>query len=502
FAIFITSMVVAKYLKTDFIPQADEGRISAEIQLQPGIRVNETVKIARKIEDFINAEVPEKQIISISSGANDQGGFLALFQNSGSNIINITMRLSDKTQRKRSSNDIADLIRKYLAEIPEIVKFKVNTTSRGMRSAGGGNTVDVNIYGYDFNQTTTIANDLAERIKKINGARDVTISREDPKPELRIILDKEKMARMGLNTATLSALVRNRVYGYTASTYREEGNEYNIVVKFDDKFKTSFSDIENIGILTPSGVVRLGDVGKIEQHWAPPTIQRQRRERIVTISTTPYKISLGELANKIQAEVDKTNKPSNVIIDVGGSYQDLKESFSDLALLLVLSLILVYIVMASQFESLKMPLIIMISVPFAFTGVILALLITKTTLSVIAALGAIMLIGIVVKNAIVMVDFTNLMRERGYELDDAIKLAGRSRLRPILMTTITTILGMLPLALSTGEGSEIWSPMGISVIGGLTFSTIITLIIVPVAYRIVVKRSYKKIDKELVEVIA
>ena len=230
-----------------------------------------------------------------------------------------------------------------------------------------------------------------------------------------------------------------------------------------------------------------------------PAFERKRRERVVTVSVTPYKVPLGEMATNIKAEIANIPVPAGIMVDVGGAYEDLMESMSDLMMLLLVSLILVYIVMASQFESLKMPLIIMASIPFSFTGVILALIITKSTLSVIAMLGAIMLVGIVVKNAIVLVDMTNLMRDRDLELDEAIVRAGRSRLRPVLMTTATTILGMLPLALSSGEGSEIWSPMGISVIGGLTFSTAVTLVIVPVIYRYVVRRSERRKLRETEE---
>jgi len=294
-------------------------------------------------------------------------------------------------------------------------------------------------------------------------------------------------------------MIRNRIVGLTASRFRESGNEYNIVVRFDENFRNSISDIENIAIPTPSGLIRLSEIGKVEEFWTPPNIDRKRRERVVTVSTTPFKVPLGEMANAIKAEVGTIDIPSGILVDVGGAYEDLAESFSDLGLLLLLSLILVYIVMASQFESLKMPLIIMVSIPFSFAGVIFALLITNTTLSVVAALGAIMLVGIVVKNAIVLIDYINLMRDREYELDEAITRSGRSRLRPVLMTTLTTILGMLPLALSTGEGSEMWKPMGISVIGGLTFSTVITLIIVPVVYRIVVRRAESRKKKETEE---
>ena len=496
--IIVVSIVLAgMFVKSEFVPQADQGQISVEVELQAGIRVDETVKVARKIDAYIDKEIPEKDLVSTSAGSDDAAGFAALFQKSGSNIINVTIALVKVSERDRSVFEIADALRTYLSTFPEIVKYSVATGDGGM--AMSTNTVDVEIYGYDFNKTTALANEVAEKLKKIEGARDVTISREKSKPELRITLDQDKMSVNGLNTATVSTMIRNRVVGLTASQFRESGNEYNIVVRFDENFRNSITDIENIAIPTASGVIRLEEIGKIEEVWSPPNVERKRRERLVTVSTTPYKVPMGEMANKIKAEIADINVPEGVLVDVGGAYEDLIESFADLAMLLLISLILVYIVMASQFESLKMPLIIMASIPFSFTGVILALLITNTTLSVIAALGAIMLVGIVVKNAIVLVDFTNLMRDRDYALDEAITHAGRSRLRPVLMTTGTTILGMLPLALSSGEGSEIWSPMGISVIGGLTFSTMVTLIIVPVVYRIVVRRAERRVAKETEE---
>jgi HAE1 family hydrophobic/amphiphilic exporter-1 len=497
-AIFTLSIILAAmFVKAEFIPQADQGQITAEIELQAGTRVDETVKIAQKINAYIDQEIPEKDLVSTSSGSYNEAGFTALFYNSGSNIINVQIALVKIAERKRSVFEIADAFRTYLASIPEIVKFDVTTGDGGMGE--NTNTVDVEIYGYDFNQTTALANEVAERVKKIKGARNVLISREKSKPELRIALDQDKMSQNGLNTATVSTIIRNRIVGLTASKFRESGNEYDIVVRFEENSRNSINDIENIAIPTSSGLVRLGDIGKVIEFWSPPNVERKRRERLVTVSTTPYKVPMGEMANKIKAEIAKMNIPSGILVDVGGAYEDLTESFADLGMLLLVSLILVYIVMASQFESLKMPLIIMVSIPFAFTGVIITLLLTNTSLSIIAALGAVMLVGVVVKNAIVLIDFTNLMRDRGYELDEAIIRSGRSRLRPVLMTTTTTILGMLPLALSTGEGSEIWSPMGISVIGGLTFSTAVTLIIVPVIYRVVARRAEIRIKKETEE---
>jgi HAE1 family hydrophobic/amphiphilic exporter-1 len=497
-AIFIFSIVLGvMFLKTEFIPQTDEGQISAEIELQAGTRVDQTVKIARKIDAFINENIPEKDLVSTSAGSDDNAGFTALFQNSGSNVINVTLALTKAGERERSVFDIAELFRKYLATIPEIVKFNVQTGNGGMSTST--NTVDVEIFGYDFDKTSVLANQIAEKVKQVPGAREVRVSREKSKPELRITLDQDKMSDNGLNTAMVSNMIRNRIVGLTASKFRESGNEYDIIVRFDKDARNSISDIENIGIPTQRGIVRLGEIGKIQEFWSPPNVERKRRERVVTVSATPYKVALGDLATNIKAEIDKMPMPAGVMVNVGGAYEDLMDSISDLMLLLLISLILVYIVMASQFESFKMPLIIMASIPFSFTGVILILVLTKTTLSVIAMLGAIMLVGIVVKNAIVLIDFTNLMRDRNYELDEAIVRSGRSRLRPVIMTTATTILGMLPLALSTGQGSEIWKPMGISVIGGLTFSTMVTLVIVPVIYRVVVRRSEIRHKRETEE---
>ena len=275
----------------------------------------------------------------------------------------------------------------------------------------------------------------------------------------------------------------------TATRLRQYGDEYDVIVRYKEDARNSISEIENIGIKTPAGqTIRLGEIAQVKEYWSPPNIERKRKERIVTVSVTPYKRALSDVVADIQKEIDQVNKPSGVMVQISGAYEDMVESFMDLGLLMVVSLILVYLVMASQFESLKMPVIIMLSIPFAFSGVAIALFITNTKLSVIAAIGAVMLIGIVVKNAIVLVDFINLTRDRGIELYEAVIISGRSRLRPVLMTSATTILGMLPLAMSSGEGAEIWSPMGIAVIGGLVFSTLVTLVLVPVGYVLMARR--------------
>ncbi len=485
--VFFSSIFLMRFIGTDFMPEADESRISMAIELQTGTRVEETVKTTRKLEQIIMEKYPEVEIMAASSGSDDEGSMFSLFSTTGSNIINIMMRLKNVDERQRSVWEIADSLRKDISTFPEIITSNIMTSGGGM-GFGGAPTVDVEIYGFDFNTTNAIANEVRSKLMQTSEAKDVTISRKNDKPELQVLLDKEKLALHGLNSATVSTMVRNRISGMIASQYKEEGDEYDIRVRIDEKYRSSITDLEELTIMSPMGKkIKLKEIGKVQEYWGPPSIQHKRKERIVTVSAKPNGVSLGQLAGKVKTAVDEVQVPQDVLVQIGGAYEDQQESFMDLGLLMVLSLILVFIVMASQFESFTMPFIIMMSIPFAFTGVLLALLITGTTLSIIAALGAVLLIGIVVKNGIVLVDFTNLMRDRGMRLYDAIVVSGRSRLRPVLMTAFTTILGMLPLALSTGEGSEIWKPMGITVIGGLVFSTIVTMVIVPVIYAVLAR---------------
>jgi HAE1 family hydrophobic/amphiphilic exporter-1 len=484
--VFIGSMSLFSIIDTEFFPEADQSQITATIELQTGTRVDETVKTTDKVDRIFKEKYPEIDLISSSTGTDEEGGFAAIFGTSGTHVITYTFSLVPIEEREKSVMVLAEEMRNDLSKLPEIVDFKVSTSES--MGAFGGNTVDVEIYGYNIAETNIVAEELANKIRKIEGAKDVTISRDKSKPELQIILDQEKMISNGLNTATVSTAIKNRVGGLTATRLRQSGDEYDVVVRFKESARSTLTDIENIGIANPAGqIIRLGEIANIKEFWSPPSIARKRRERIVNVSFTPYQRSLTELQTEVQKAINGTIIPSGVMVQISGAIEDQMESFKDIAFLIIVSLILVYLVMASQFESLKMPLIIMFSIPFAFSGVALALFITKTTLSVISAIGAVMLIGIVVKNAIVLVDFINLMRERGNELYEAIAMSGRSRLRPVIMTSATTILGMLPLAMSTGSGSELWSPMGVAVIGGLLFSTFVTLVLVPVVYAVLSK---------------
>ncbi len=481
FALFFASMFMAKLIKTDFMPQNDQNYLNVYAKMQSGQRVEVTREVALEIDSIIRKDIPEITLINLSYGSEEEASFASMMNRTGNNILNMRLRTTDIKDRQRSVFQIADQVRGILKGFPDVLQYTVTTSSGGSM---GGNNVDIEIMGHDFNTTTNLAHLIAEKARQIPGAEDIKISRDEDKSELRIMLDQDKLARHGLTTSEVGSYMRNRIYGYRNSKYKENGEEYDIIVRFDEKYRSSITEIENIIIPDGKGQkVRLKELGEIQEFFSPPNIERKSKQRLLKVSITPAAgVALGDIAVAAQQIIDNTEIPQEVSMYIGGSYEDQQESFSSLFLLLLLSLMLVYIVMAAQFESFKMPFIIMLAIPFAFTGVVLALLLTNTTLSIVAALGGIMLVGIVTKNGIVLIDFINLMRERGIRLYDAIAMACRSRLRPVLMTSLTTILGMVPMAISAGEGSETWRPMGIAVIGGMIFSTIITMVIVPAVY--------------------
>lgn len=490
--IFVASLFLFNFIGTDFMPSSDQSRLSAAIELQSGTRVEETMKVTRKLEDYILTHCPEVELLSTSTGSNDESSIAAMFSESGTNLINLNMRLSDVEKRKRSDVDVSEQIRQFIGTLPEVITYTVTT---GGRVFGGTSTVDVEIFGYDFDKTNALAAQVETSLKGLKGARDVSVSRDKDKAELQVVLDKEKLALHNLNSATVSTYVRNRINGSTVGFFREDGEEYDIVVRLEETYRNTLSDVEELTIPTPTGgKIKLKELGEVKELWSPPNIEHKRRERLVTVKVTPVGVPLGTLAKQIQAEVDKLDIPSGIIVNVGGAYEDQQESFADIGLLLLAVMVLVYLAMASQFESYSKPFVIMFSVPFAFTGVAVALFITGTSLSMIAAIGLVMLVGIVVKNGVVLVDFINLMRDRGLELSEAIAVAGKSRLRPVIMTALTSILGMLPMAMGIGEGSETWAPLGVTIVGGLFVSTMVTMILIPVLYAVFARRGER--DKQ------
>ena len=466
----------------NFMAQQDNGYMSLKIELQRGTRVEESMRIARQIEADLKSLAPEIKLIASTTGSSDDAGFSALMNQSSNNIITMTVTFPERSQRQRTVFEIAEVFRQYLGNRADVV-FSNVSTNMGF-GGSGNNNVSIEIYGYDFEATNKVAEEIKNKMKDVKGARNITVSRDEDRAELQINFDKEKLALSGLSAAQVATAVRNRVNGYQAGYLKEDGDEYKIVVRLKEEFRNSITDIEEMTLQTPTGsLIKVKELAKVSEFWAPPTIDHKRRQRIVSVSVTPAGTSLLELANAAREIARGIDLPQGVVINVGGTYEDQMEMSRDMGSLMLLIILLVYIVMASQFESFSKPFLILLgSIPFAFSGAFLALFVTGQELEMVGMLGMILLVGIAVKNGIVLVDYINLMRDRGYELNEAIALSGESRLRPVLMTAITAILGMVPMALSTAEGSEIWIPLGIVVIGGLLFATVVTLVIVPVLY--------------------
>lgn len=496
-AIFVSSLLLGSAIGTDFIPASDNSHITGNLSLPAGANVDRTKEIAKRFQAKLEKDFPEVKQFTYDVGVpgDDSDNSFAMMNASGSNYMSFRIKLTDVEKRKRDMFEIADELRKEIASYTEVEKFSVSAGGQGGMTSGS--TIDVEIFGYDFETTEKIAQTIKSEMEKIQGLKDVAIDRDEYVPQLQVDFDREKLALNGLNVATASTYVRNRMNGMTASVFREDGEEYKIKVRNDRSHRSSVEDIENILIYNTQGkAVRLSEVAKVVERQAPPSIKRQDRERVVKVSATLYGTTLDVAAAGIQSVIDKMDIPTEIGTKIGGSMEDQQESFSDMGMLLILILMLVYIVMAAQFESLRYPFIIMFSIPFAFVGFILSLFITGETINLMSLIGAIMLVGIVVKNGIVLVDYINLNRERGMGISQAVILGGKSRLRPVLMTSMTTILGMVPMSLGIGEGSELWQPMGIAIVGGLTVSTLVTLVIIPTVYCVFASREVKSYRKK------
>ena len=499
-AVFIGSMSLTKFIGSEFFPTADDGRLGVSLELPIGTRVEIAQESTARLYKEWMEKYPEIQVLNYTVGQASTDNTFASMQDNGSHIVSMNIRLVDPGDRDRGIVEIAQLMREDLKHYPEFKKAQVNVGGRRGGSMSGQSSIDYEIYGYDFTITDSVAQRVKRILESIPGTADVTISRADYQPEYQVDFDREKLAIYGLNLSTAATYLRNRINGSTASYFREDGEEYDIKVMYAPEFRTSIADIENILIYNAQGKsVRVKDVGKVVERFTPPTIERKDRERIITVSTIVQGRAMSEIVADAQPLIDKLEIPVGININLSGSYEDQQDSFRDLGLLAILIIILVYIVMAAQFESLTYPGIIMTSLPFAFSGIVLILWITGTHLNVMSMIGSIMLIGIVVKNGIVLIDYITLNRERGMSIRSAVVLGGKSRLRPVVMTSLTTILGMVPMAVGSGQGAEMWRPLGIAVIGGLTFSTLLTLLFVPALYCIFayvgVKRTRKSLRK-------
>ncbi len=493
--IFIsTVMLTVPGMKTEYMPSMDMGRLSISIELPVGTQEDITGQLAAELSEKYMREIPELKIVNYNYGVADEDNAFASMNSNGTHILNMNLNLGRKTERNRSTQEIAELIRKDLKNNVLIKKYNV---SEGM-GMGSTTSVKLEIYGYDFNVSDRIAKDIAESMKNTDVISQVLISRDEYTPEIHVDFDREKLMLNGINIATASQYVRNRINGSIMSFFREDGDEYNIRVRYAPEFRTSIEDIENIVLYGGAGqAVRLSEVAKIVEGHTPPTITRKDRERLVTISGIVAKgYALSDAVTLAQRCIDEADIPSEFLVKIAGDYEDQQEAFSDMFMLIALIIILVYVVMASQFESLLDPFVIMFSVPFAITGVLIGIRVHGLAMGVMALIGVMILMGIVVKNGIVLIDYTRLCLERGMSINESVVTASRQRLRPILMTTLTTVLGMIPLAVGSGEGAEMWNGLGVVVAWGLSISTLITLVLIPTLYAIFISRRMKRQEKK------
>ncbi len=499
---FVVSLLpaVLGWIGTGFFPQQDSARISVSLELPIGTRQQRAEEIANELANLWMTRwgTPDTKVLkacNFTTGQADTDNTFASMQNNGTHIIsmNIAMYKVKDRKMKISMFEVGNQMRQDLKLYPELSKKIV--TEGGSGGMGGQTTADFEVYGYDLAQTDSLARILRAHMDQFQvkgelAVSQTTISRPDYQPEIQVDFDREKLARYGLNISTAGMFLRNNFNGSIASYFREDGEEYDIVVRYTPEVRESVESIENIVLFGSNGSkVRIKDVGTVVERFTLPTIERKDRQRVTTVKcvVNTEVTNMGAVVKEGQAYIEEMRAQGllsgDASIIVSGNYEDQQDSFRDLGMLGALILIIVFIVMAAQFESWSDPIIIMlVSIPFTFTGIVLALWITGVDLNIMSMLGAIMLIGIVVKNGIVLIDYIHLLRERGYSVIQAVVAAGRSRLRPVLMTTLTTILGMVPMAIGTGQGSEMWQPMGIAIIGGLLVSTVITLVVVPSVY--------------------
>ena len=478
----LTVGLIAPNMKTEFFPKSDDGRITVQLELPAGTGQSVTRELGHEIYQKFVAAIPEIVNCSYALGQADTDNAFAAMQNNGTHVVSYNINIGSMEDRERSLSQIADEVRAILRNYPEFKKVRV--TEGGQGGMGGASTVDVEIYGFDFNTTDAVAKTIQEKMIASGAFAQVILSRDEYTPEYQVDFDREKLAVNGLNSTTAASYLSAAMNGSTMSYYREDGDEYNIRVRYAPEFRTSIEDIENIIIYNNMGKgVRIKELGKVVESLTPPSIQRKNRERLITVAgVLASGVVLSDAVQATDAILADTEIPSELAVKVGGSYEDQQDMFGDLIMLLIMIIILVYIVMASQFESFMSPFVIMFSIPFAFVGVLLGLQVTGTPLGAMGMIGILILMGIVVKNGIVLIDYTILMRERGKSVAEASVIAAKSRLRPILMTTLTTVLGMIPMAIGQGEGSEMWRSLGMVVAWGLSISTLVTLVIIPTVY--------------------
>ena len=484
FALFAVAVILLPRIGFEFQPQTDEGEITVDAELAVGSRVEKTEAVLIGLEDKIRRAVPEATMLITQAGGGGSGGWGGGSTHRG----NVNVRLVPRDERGRSNDVIAMQLRRDLSGIPGVIvrarpSGGQNQMMRGMGGGGGDGRMSIEILGHDLETSKGIAQDLKAMLDTTPGIADSRLQREEGRPELAVRVDRDKAALLGLTVTGVANTIRTNVAGTQAAMYRDAGNEYPIIVRLREEDREDVAEVGDVLLNTPSGqVLPAKNVMTIDRDTGPVSVERKNQERVQRVNAET-ETTLSEAVAAVQARMGEITVPKDFAVGFGNEVEEQAKSFNELRLVLILAIVLVYTVMASQYESLRDPFIIIFSIPLAAIGVVGMLLLTKTPFSMQAYIGVIMLAGIVVSNAILLVDYTNTLRHRDkMALRAALELAGRHRLRPILMTSICTALGLVPMALGIGEGAELQAPLARVVIGGLLTSTVITLVFVPAMY--------------------
>lgn len=498
FAVFVSSLFLIPFIGREFMPTANDVVFEVILQLPRGTRLEETDRIAKEIET-ISTKIPEVTHVHSVIGIGEESGPGSDVYAPDRGFIIINLKAANK--RKRTLSEIVDDLRQKATGFQEIEKFTFVDLQSMSTGGASSKPIEIKIFGKDLLTLNELSERLMKDIKDIKGLKDLEQAFTFGNPELQIVFDREKLARFGMTPRTISDMLEASIKGTVATRFREKGEEADIRVRLKSTERTGIQDIRNLTLTSPSGItINLSDVGTITRATGPGKIIRENQMRKASLLANYSQRDLGGVMDDIKKRAQKIKLHEGYFIEYGGSYKDMQESYESLAWAFLLALLLVYMIMAASFESLLHPFTIMFAVPFSIIGILIALFVTRINFSVNVLIGVIMLAGIVVNNGIVLVDYINQLRQRGTERTEAILIAGQTRLRPILMTTLTTVLGLLPMVIMGGEGSEIRRPLAVTVISGLSFGTILTLLIVPVIYTFIddFGNLLKKLRKKLI----
>jgi CzcA family heavy metal efflux pump len=500
-AIAAASVFLFKFIGTEFFPDQDEGVFTVTMKLPVGTRVEQTQQAVIDMENILRKNIPEMQAMVSDIGVPSarSGNFFG--RNSGSHAANIQVSLVPPDERKRTVFEVINAIRPKVSDYPgALVLVSPSGFLRFLLNFGSTAPIDVEVRGFDLDQGSALAKEILGAVRSTPGAVNAQMTREDNLPELRVNIDREKAGVLGVDVSQISNIINAGINGAVASLYTDPitGNQYNILVRLGENYRSNIDDLKKLLVTTPSGEqIQLGSIANITKDASPVQIDRKYQQRIIDVTADVSGRDLGSVAKDIQAKIDKIPIPQGFEIKVGGNVEQQQKTFGDLTMAFALAILLVYVVMASQFQSLMDPFIIMFTVPFGIVGVLWALFLSDTTLSVTSFQGIIVMVGIVVSNGILLIDYTNHLRMKGETLKQAVIDGGRTRLKPILMTSLATVLGLIPMAIGIG-GEKTQAPLAIAVIGGLTLSTLLTLFFVPTLYTIFEERFRKRMEENLI----